>query len=176
MTIFQLIFCPDPAARSEAHRWRCHAEAKMKEADSVRDQQQVNLESLEELGSVRQELRETQRKLEESHQQLENVRSNSLKDSGMTDLVNVLRGELEEKDKQIEAYSKSLHNLKVVLHRIEDVLVCVKTELIMFIGKLHRILERIQKRVLWKRKFKRKILKFLFSRSKLTNFIKLWDF
>ncbi|XP_021960542.2 centrosomal protein of 290 kDa [Folsomia candida] len=100
------------AARSEAHRWRCHAEAKMKEADSVRDQQQVNLESLEELGSVRQELRETQRKLEESHQQLENVRSNSLKDSGMTDLVNVLRGELEEKDKQIEAYSKSLHNLK----------------------------------------------------------------
>jgi chromosome segregation ATPase len=99
------------AARSEAHRWRCVAEARIKEVDSARDQN--NAENMEEMHSLRQELREVHKKLEESQQQLINLKSLAPQKDSMTELVNVLRSELEEKDKQIDAYGMSLHELKV---------------------------------------------------------------
>jgi len=99
------------AARSEAHRWRCVAEARIKEVDSAREQ--LNVENIEEMNSLRLELRELHKKLEESQQQISVLKSSGPARDSMTELVNVLRNELEEKDKQIDAYVRSLHELKV---------------------------------------------------------------
>ncbi len=93
------------AARSDAHRWRCTAEMRLKEAEQAREH--FSTETIDEVQALRRKLKDAQQKLERAEDQLDANKSVQQRDS-LSDLVSILRKELEEKDKQIGMYLKTL--------------------------------------------------------------------
>lgn len=93
------------AARSDAHRWRCTADMRLKEVEQAREH--FSSETAEEVQNLRRKLKEAQTKLERAEDQLDSNKSVIQRDS-LSDLVSILRKELEEKDKQIGIYLKTL--------------------------------------------------------------------
>lgn len=93
------------AARSDAHRWRCTAELRLKEVEQAREH--FSAASMEDMQQLRRKLKDTQVKLEQAEYQLSANKLIEKRDS-LTDLVSILRKELEEKDKQIGIYLKTL--------------------------------------------------------------------
>jgi len=88
-------------ARSEAHRWRSTSETRLKELDSARDSA-----NNEEVAMLRQKLNEQQTRIENLQSQLMAAKESH------SDLQQ-MRRQLEDKDKEIEIYLKTLKNIRV---------------------------------------------------------------